>query len=175
MPRSAKTRVGTETDKRKAEIFNHIDDLIINNRFSEALENLQYLFRNASSLRAQVHRKLAWLYLEMKNYRKALIYIQDLLPTNEVYLNKITIECLLQLDKKEQAIWHIAKAPLELVAKRQLLYIIFPELETATRKKEESISMPQITIRCPNCTRVLFFTQNRPTCLFCNLSITSSE
>ena len=79
----------------------------------------------------------------------------------------MVIKSLLNLDKKEQAIWYIAKAPLKLITKRQLLYLLFPELEAETRKKIDSIPRTQITIRCPNCTRVLFFAQNRPKCLFC--------
>lgn len=170
MPRPAKIRVGTETDKRKAEIFNHIDDLIINSRFSEALENLNYLFRNAPSLGAQIHRKFAWLFFKMKNYKKSLIYLQQITPTNEVFLNRMAIESLLQLDMKEQAIWHLAKAPIDLTSKRQLLYLIFPELETKFQTKIDNIPISQTTIRCHRCTRVLFFTKNRPICLFCDLS-----
>ncbi len=168
MPRLSKTRVCTETDKKKAEIFNHIDDIIVSGRWSEALENLQYLYRNAPSQRAQVNRKLAWLYFEMKNYRKSLGYLQSIIPTNEVIINRMVIESLLQLDKKDQAILHLAKAPLKLTKKRKLLFIIFPELKGKFSITEKSLRLPQITIRCPRCTQFLFFTQNKPKCLFCD-------
>lgn len=168
MPRPPKIRVCTETDKKKAEIFNHIDELIITGRWSEAIDNLQYLFRNAASLRTQVHRKLAWLYFEMKNYRKSLAYLQKITPTPEVTINRMVIECLLQLDEKDRAVWHLAKAPLKLTEKRKLLDLIFPELKGENHLEKESLWLPQITIRCSKCTRFLFFTQGQLKCLFCN-------
>ena len=84
MPRPAKTRVCTETEKRKAEIFNNIDDLILTGCWDEALDKLGYLFRNAPSLRARVHRKLAYIHFEMKNYQKSLGHLHYIIPTKEV-------------------------------------------------------------------------------------------
>ncbi len=163
MPRPAKTRVCSETEKKKAEIFNHIDDFIMTGRWSEALENLQYLYRNAPSLRLQVQRKLAWLYFEMQNHQKSLTYLQKIIPTNDTFINRMVIECLLKLDKKNYAISHLARAPLPIPKKRELFFLIFPEL-----KKEYTMKkFPQIAIRCPKCTRFLFFTQNQLRCLFC--------
>lgn len=173
MPRPAKTRVCSETEKRKAEIFNHIDDLILTGRWSEASENLQYLYRNAPSLRTQVKRKLAWLNFEIKNYQKALAYLQDLIPTKEAFINRMVIKCLLRLDKKHHAIFHLAKTPLPPTTKQELFYLIFPELKKEYIK--EDVKVPRlthrVTIRCPKCTRFLFFAQNKPICLFCDSSI----
>lgn len=164
-----KTRVCSETDRKKAEIFNHIDDLILTNRWSEALKDLQYLLRNgAPNLRPHVHRKLAWLYFEMKNYKKSLAFLQFLLPSRKVHINRMLIRSLLYLDKKDQAVWYLAKAPLQLRYKRELLYLIFPDLKEELELRQSGLYLSQITVRCPNCTQYLFFIQNNLKCLFCN-------
>ncbi|MFX0126075.1 MAG: tetratricopeptide repeat protein [Candidatus Hodarchaeota archaeon] len=175
MPRPVKTRVCSETEKRKAELFNCIDDLIITGRWSEASENLQYLYRTAPSVRTQVQRKLAWLYFEMKNHRQALAYLQDMLPTNEAFINRMVIESLLSLNKKDYAIFHLAKAPLTATKKQELFFIIFPELKNENNIKDVSLKFPQVTIRCPKCARFLFFTSKQPKCLFCDTPILNSK
>lgn len=168
MPRPAKTRVCTETEKRKAEIFNNIDDLIFTGCWDEALDKLEYLFRNAPSLRARVHRKLAYIHFEMKNYQKSLGHLHYIIPTKEVFINRMIIECLLQLENKKRAIIHLANAPLKKSEKRKLLSLILPELKTTIEDTTEELRMPQIALRCPTCTKFLFYTQNKFRCLFCS-------
>ncbi|MFX0013245.1 MAG: tetratricopeptide repeat protein [Candidatus Hermodarchaeota archaeon] len=167
MPQSTKTKVCSETDNRKAEIFNHIDDLITRGFWDKALDDLQYLFRNAPSLRSQVHLKLAWLYYEMKNFYQALAHLQTMIPSREVYINRMIIDCLLKIDKKDVAIFHLARTPLKLPEKRNLFFLIFPELQESFNVKRSDHWSSQINIRCPRCTQFLFFTQKRLKCLFC--------
>ncbi len=168
MPRPAKTRVCTDTEKRKAEIFNHIDDLILTGCLDEALDKLGYLFRNAPSLRTRVHRKLAHLYFEMKNYQKSLGHLKHIIPTREVFINRMIIECLLHLDIKKRAIIHLAKAPLKKSEKRKLLTLILPKLNTTIEDTIEELRLPHIALRCPTCTKFLFYNQNKFICLFCS-------
>ncbi|UCE14867.1 MAG: hypothetical protein JSV04_06710 [Candidatus Heimdallarchaeota archaeon] len=166
MPRPIKTRVCSETDKKNAEIFNHVDDLILTNRWNKALEDLQYLHRNGPpNLRPLVSKKLAWLYFEMKNYKKSLVFLQFLLPSYEVHINRMLILSLFYLDKKDQAVWHLARAPLQLSNKRELLYLIFPDLK---KEFQRNPSGSQISVRCPNCTQFLFFIKDKMKCLFCD-------
>ncbi|UCG03399.1 MAG: hypothetical protein JSW11_05285 [Candidatus Heimdallarchaeota archaeon] len=167
MPRPIKTRVCSETEKRKAEIFNKIDELIQTGRWNEAASKLHYLYRNAPSVRQQVQRKLAWLYFETKNYYKSLTYLQELIPTTDNFINKMVIECLLKLDKKYHALFHLARLHLPPTKKRAFFFLIFPELQENLSNKAD-LKDSQITIRCHNCTRFVFFTDNRPRCLFCN-------
>ena len=155
-----------------ATVFNNI--YIAKQKLSrnhEALENLSYLYRNAPSVRTQVQRKFAWLYFEMKNYRKALTYLQDIIPTNEVFINRMVIESLLKLKKKDFAIYHLAKTPLPATKKQELFFLIFPELKNENFVKDVNLKFPQVTIRCSKCTRFLFFTLNQPKCLFCETPI----
>lgn len=168
MPRPAKTRVCTETEKRKAEILIHIDDLILTGCWDEALDKLGYLFRNAPSLRARGHRKLSHLHFEMKNYQISLGHLKHFIPTREVFINQMIIECLLQLDNKKRAIIHLAKAPLKNSEKRKLLTIILPELKTTIEGTTKELMVPKIALRCPTCTKILFYTQNKFKCLFCS-------
>ncbi|MFX1515740.1 MAG: hypothetical protein ACFFC6_05480 [Promethearchaeota archaeon] len=168
MPHPTKIRVCTETEKRKAEIFNKIDNLIQTRRWNEALDSLHYLHRNASSIRAPVQRKLAQCYFEMKNFQRCLSYLQDHIPTTDTSINNMIIECLLQMDKKKLAVFHLVRAPLPLKKKRDLFFLIYPELEEEVSSNQVLRKEVQVTIRCPNCTRFLFFSNNRPKCLFCN-------
>ncbi|MFX1508168.1 MAG: hypothetical protein ACFFDC_18945 [Promethearchaeota archaeon] len=174
MPHETKIRVCTETEKRKAEIFNKIDDLLAAERWNEASIQLQYLYRNAPSVRTQVQRKLAKLYLELKNYQKCLTYLQDLIPTSNTFINKMIIECLLQLNNKEQALLHLARAPIVPIKKRDLFFLIFPELKNEfSSDKAKQLLDPQVTLRCPLCTQFLFFTENKLRCLFCKIGVQS--
>ena len=168
MPRPSKTRICTENEKKKAEIFNHIDDLIIKARWQEALDYLQYLFRNAPSLRMQVHRKLAWLYFEMKNDRKALSYLQTFIPSNDLVINRMVIECLVRIGENNTAIWHLAKAPLTIFRKRTLMALISSGENRKSGSKTNRMDLCQINIRCSKCTRFLYFIQDKGNCLFCD-------
>jgi hypothetical protein len=163
MPNQNKIKVCTETEKKKAEIFNKIDDLLEAGYWSEALVQLQYLYRNAPSVRTHIQRKLACLHWELKNYQKCLTYLQDLIPTPDTLINRMVIECLLQLNIKDQALLHLARAPLSPLKKRDLFFLFFPELY----EDYSSPRVPQVILRCPVCTRFLFFTDNKPRCLFC--------
>ena len=169
MPRPTKIRVCTETEKRKAEMFNKIDDLIQTGELNEALDYLHYLYRNAPSVRAHVQRKLAQCYYELKNSPKCLIHIQDLIPSSDTLINKMVIESLLRLDKKNLALFHLARAPIPTIKKRELFFLIFPEFkeEYSVNKGEQKSS--QVIIRCPICTKFLFFINNKPECLFCKI------
>ncbi|MHA2294341.1 MAG: tetratricopeptide repeat protein [Candidatus Hodarchaeales archaeon] len=168
MPHPSKIRVCTETEKKKAEIFNHIDDLIISARWQEALDYLQYLFRNAPGLQVQVNRKLAWLYYELKNDRKALSYFHRIIPSNDLAINRMVIECLVRIGEKNKAIWHIAKAPLTISRKRTLMTLIFPGDKKKLGSNIEKLDFFQINIRCAKCTRFLYFIQDKSNCLFCD-------
>lgn len=163
MPRSLKTRVCTETEKRKAEIFNKIDDLINKSRWNEALENLFYLHRNSPSLRLQINQKLAWLYYENNNPKKSLEFLEQLIPTKNFGINRMILENLIQLNERKRAIYHLAKAPLNSTEKKKLLSSIFPMDKKAT----ESL-LGHLTIRCSKCTRFLFFINDQARCLFCD-------
>ena len=168
MPHPTKIRVCTETEKRKAEIFNKIDDLIQTGGVNEALDYLYYLYRNAPSVRAHVQRKLAQCYYELKNFQKCLTYLQDLIPTSDTFINRMVIESLLQLDKKDLALFHLARAPMPPAKKRELFFLIFPELQEEYSVNRGEYKSSQVTIRCPECTQLLFFIKNKPKCLFCS-------
>lgn len=168
MPRPSKTRICTENEKKKAEIFNHIDDLIIKARWQEALDYLQYLFRNAPSLRMQVHRKLAWLYFEMKNDRKALSYLQTFIPSTDLVINRMVIECLVRIGEKNTAIWHLAKAPLTISRKRAFMTLISSGKKRKSERRMNRMDSQRINIRCSKCTRFLYFIQDKANCLFCD-------
>ena len=170
MPRQTKIRVCTETEKRKAELFNKIDDLLAEERWNEASNQLQYLYRNAPSVRPQVQRKLARLHLELKNYQKCLTYLQEFIPTSDIYINRMVIECLLQLKNKDQALLQLASAPLPSTIKRDLFFLIFPEIQEKKMFSSTKANLDsQVTLRCPICTQFLFFTENKPRCLFCGM------
>jgi tetratricopeptide (TPR) repeat protein len=168
MPRPRKVRVCTETERKKAEIFNRIDEKIIEGDWNDALASLRYLFRNSPSLRSHVKQKLAWLYFQTKEYSKAIAYLQDLIPINDLMINRMIIECLLQLGEKKSAIWHLAKAPLKTEEKQRLMLLISPEMNKEFDSRNESINISQITIRCPYCTKFLFFIEEKLKCLDCD-------
>ncbi|MFX0206681.1 MAG: hypothetical protein ACFFDT_11910 [Candidatus Hodarchaeota archaeon] len=170
MPCQTKIRVCTETEKRKAEIFNKIDKLLAAERWNEASNQLQYLYRNAPSVRTQVQRKLVRLYLELKNYQKSLTYLQDLIPSTDTSINRMVIECLLQLNNEDQALLHLARAPLPSIKKRDLFFLIFPELQEIHHLNKMDLVDSQVTLRCPRCTQFLFFVNNKPKCLFCEIA-----
>jgi len=167
MPRPTKIRVCSETEKRKAEIFNRIDDLIQTGALNEALDYLHYLYRNTPSVRTHVQRKFAQCYYELKNFQKCLTYLQDLIPTSDTFINQMVIESIIQLDKKDHALFHLARAPTPPTKKRELFFLIFPGLqEEYTLSKMDS----QVSVRCSKCTQLLFFIDNKPSCLFCDNS-----
>ncbi len=172
MGRKRKTRVCTETERKKAELINNIDEKIINPQsWDEALLNLQYLFRNAPSIRALVKQKLAQLFFEMKDYQKSIIYLQDLIPTTDRLINEMVISCLIRLGKTEYAIWHLAKSPLTTEEKKGIFENL--SLENKMKTKQASIiaidSDRSFSLRCPSCTRFLFYIygENCYECLFC--------
>ncbi|MFX0181884.1 MAG: hypothetical protein ACFE95_02280 [Candidatus Hodarchaeota archaeon] len=119
-----KIRVCTETEKRKAEIFNEIDDLIIKSRWKEALEKLFYLHRISPSLRLQINQKLTWLYYEANNPNKSLKFLEQLVPTKNFSINRIILENLILLNEEKKAIYHLAKAPLNCTEKKITLFNI---------------------------------------------------
>ncbi len=169
MPQSKKFRVCTETEKKKAEIFNKIDEQINNGNWDDAFANLQYLFHNSPSLRRQVQQKLAWFYFQRKEYSKTIAYLQNFLPTNNLMINRMIIECLLQLGEKKRAIWYIAQAPLSIDKKQSLMLLISPKTNDESKLRKESTSISQIAIRCPFCTKFLFFIEEKLKCLDCDL------
>jgi hypothetical protein len=107
------------------------------------------------------------LYLELKNYQKCLTYLQALIPTTDTYINRMVIECLLQLKNNDQALLQLARAPLPTKIKRDLFFLIFPELQDEFSSNKAELLNPQVLLRCPRCTQFLFFTDNKPRCLFC--------
>lgn len=172
MGRKRKIRVCTETERRKAELINNIDQKIVDPQsWDEALSNLQYLFRNAPSIRALVKQKLALLYFEMKDYQKSIIYLQDLIPTTDRLINERIISCLIRLGKKEYAIWLLAKSPLTTEEKKGIFDNL--SLETKIKTQQESVIVTysdlSFSLRCPSCTRLLFYLydENSYECLFC--------
>ncbi len=167
LPRVRKKRVCTETERKKAEIFNRIDEKLINGNWDEAITNLQYLFRNSPNLRALIKQKLAWVYFQMKEYSKVITYLQDLTPIDNLMINRMIIESLIHLGEEKSAIWQLAKAPLNIEEKRKLMLIISPKMKEEFELENDFMKTNQIAIRCPHCTKFLFFTENRFTCFFC--------
>ncbi|MHA2074617.1 MAG: hypothetical protein ACW97X_08370 [Candidatus Hodarchaeales archaeon] len=172
MGRKRKIRICTETERRKAELINNIDEKIVNPQsWEEALSNLQYLFRNAPGIRALVKQKLALLYFEMKDYQKSIIYLQDLIPTTDRLINEMVISCLICLGKLEYAIWHLAKSPLTTDGKRGIFenLSLEPKIKTQQESVRGTYSDRSFSLRCPSCTRFLFYfyNENRYECLFC--------
>lgn len=172
MGRKRKIRVCTETERKKAELINNIDEKIINPQsWDEALSNLQYLFRNAPSIRTLVKQKLARLFYEMKDYQKSIIYLQDLIPATDRLINEMIISCLIRLGKKKYAIWHLAKSPLTTEEKKGIFKNL--SLETIIKTKQENVIVPNkdrsFSLRCPSCTRFLFYIHGEASydCLFC--------
>ncbi|MFX0084082.1 MAG: tetratricopeptide repeat protein [Candidatus Hodarchaeota archaeon] len=169
MPQNKKFRVCTETEKKKAEMFNKIDEKISNGNWDEALANLKYLFRSSPSHRSQVKQKLALIYFQRKEYSKTIAYLQNYLPTNDLMINRMIIECLRQLGEKKQAILHIARAPLNIKEKQSLMLLISPKMDEENELRKLSNNISQITIRCPYCTKFLFFIEEKLKCLYCDM------
>ncbi|MFX0150434.1 MAG: hypothetical protein ACFFAJ_06615 [Candidatus Hodarchaeota archaeon] len=163
MPRPPKTRACNETEKKKAEIFYQIDDLIISSRWDEALESLHYLYWNSLSIRSQIVQKFAWLYFEMKNPKKSLAFPEQLIPTENLVINRMILENLIQLNDRKRAIYQLSKTPLSTNEKKKLLNSIIGD-----KKRNSDYFVNQIAFRCSKCTRFLFFIRDQPRCLFCD-------
>ncbi|MFW9779239.1 MAG: tetratricopeptide repeat protein [Candidatus Heimdallarchaeota archaeon] len=157
-----KTQVASETDKRKAEWFNLADQYIETAEWDKALEMLQYLYRNAPSLRIAVNLKLAKLYLARGNSRSALKYLYPLLPSTDITVIRMLIESLLRVGNTQEAIWQLSKVPLSRYEKESLFRLIME------KQNGQILESNHLFIYCSRCFKPQFFINGVLQCLKCN-------
>ncbi|MHA1974464.1 MAG: hypothetical protein ACTSW1_15810 [Candidatus Hodarchaeales archaeon] len=163
-----KIRVGTATEKKKAELFNKSDILIQQGEFQKAIEDLNYLLRTDPSIRTQVLKKLAYTYLKMKEPMTSMAYIRDLIPSNDFFINTIVIQNLLLLKRAKEALMFLARSELTLIDKEKLLSLIYEHYPCNWEQtsKQSNLQSP-IYLNCPYCDNPMFFLNGKLLCLKC--------
>ena len=159
MPRKARILVGNSTDRKKAELFNSIDDLVEKGYNQDAIEHLEYLYRTTPSLKKHIFLKIGKVYTKMVQPQKALFYLQKIIPNSSFEVNQLIVENLMIINKK-QAIMFIARSGLPLYQKIRLLKKY--GLITESLENNEPVNL-----QCLKCSSFLFFLNGKLTCLTC--------
>lgn len=152
--------VGNTTDRKKADLFNSIEDLIKKGYIQDAIDHLEYLYRTTPSIKQTILLKFAKLYTQIAQPEKALLYLQKIIPTSDLQTNELIFENLIKLDKEHQAIMFIARSDLSINQKTILL-------KNNGLLKEPSVLIQPVILQCLKCNSFLFFLNNKLTCLTC--------
>jgi len=134
--------------------------LVENGYIQDAINHLEYLYRTTPSLKQNILLKLAKIYTQIAQPEKALLYLQNIIPTSDLKTNQLIFENLIKINKKHQAVMFLARSNLSRNQKTILL-------KNNGFLKEHSVLIQPVILQCLKCNSFLFFLNNKLTCLTC--------
>ena len=156
--------------KKKAELFNGIDHLLKDKQFDQAIENLNYLLRNAPSRNQEIRYKLAQIFFSENDHDKALITLSPLLPSSNMEITELVMQSLISLGNHQNAFHVLINSSINNSEKQKLYRKYLSGVDT---NQESTQLIKQVDIHCSYCGEHLFFSHQKLRCLKCHSKLLS--